>query len=194
MKSSARLFTFQACASLFAFSHTAIAAESSAFGNNVAAQRDGKIVVAGYAEVGRGDQFALVRYNSDGSLDTSLTLKDHNEYTLAGFFLGGDDNERTRACDLMAACVCPGLSATGMRSQISTAAHCAVPSCSAKNFGYRSLGNRRMLTPSMLNPCGVWRTRSRTFTRKLVSPLRSPLDSYSAASMSTAPSLVTFSL
>jgi uncharacterized delta-60 repeat protein len=72
MKSSARLFIFQACASLVAFSHTAIAAESSAFGNSVAAQRDGKIVVAGYAEVGRGDQFALVRYNSDGSLDTSL--------------------------------------------------------------------------------------------------------------------------
>lgn len=66
--------------------------------------------------------------------------------------------------------------------------------CSAKNFGHRSLGNRRMFTPSMLNLCGVSRTRSRTFTRKLVSPLRSPLDSYSAASMSTAPSLVTFSL
>src|SRR5206468_1926220 len=72
MKSSARLFTFQACVSLVAFSDTAIAAESSAFGNSVAAQRDGKIVVAGSAEVGGGDQFALVRYNSDGSLDTSL--------------------------------------------------------------------------------------------------------------------------
>src|SRR5206468_6375540 len=72
MKSSARLFTFQACASLVAFSHTAIAAESSSFGNSVAVQRDGKIVVAGYATVGGGDQFALVRYNSDGSPDTSL--------------------------------------------------------------------------------------------------------------------------
>src|SRR5215211_7736343 len=72
MKTSARLFTFQACVSLVAFCHTAIAAESSAFGNSVATQRDGKIVVAGSAEVGRGDQFALVRYNSDGSLDTSL--------------------------------------------------------------------------------------------------------------------------
>ena len=38
----------------------------------MAAQRDGKIVVAGYADVGGVDQFALVRYNSDGSLDTSL--------------------------------------------------------------------------------------------------------------------------
>jgi hypothetical protein len=54
------------------------------------------------------------------------TLKDHNEYTLAGFFLGREDNEGTRACALMAACVCAGLSATGMRSQISTAAHCAI--------------------------------------------------------------------
>ena len=72
MKTSARLFTLQACVSLVAFSDTAIAADSSAFGNSVTAQRDGKIVVAGYAEVGRGDQFALVRYNSDGSLDTSL--------------------------------------------------------------------------------------------------------------------------
>src|SRR2546430_10329931 len=59
---------------------------------------------------------------------------------------------------------------------------------------YCSLGKRRIFTPSMLNPCGVSRRRSRTFTRKLVSPLRSPLDSYSAASMSTAPPLVTFSL
>jgi uncharacterized delta-60 repeat protein len=72
MKSSARVFTFHACASLVAFSHTAVAADSSAFGNSVAAQRDGKIVVAGSAEVGCGDQFALVRYNSDGSLDTTL--------------------------------------------------------------------------------------------------------------------------
>src|ERR1700730_1595681 len=72
MKSSARLFIFHACASLVAMGHTAIAVESSAFGNSVATQRDGKIVVAGYATVGRGDQFALVRYNSDGSLGTTL--------------------------------------------------------------------------------------------------------------------------
>src|SRR5438270_5544245 len=72
MKSSARLLIFHAYASVIAFGNTAMAADSSAFGNSVAVQRDGKIVVAGYAEVGRGDQFALVRYNSDGSLDTSL--------------------------------------------------------------------------------------------------------------------------
>ena len=54
------------------FVHGAIAADSSAYGNSVAAQRDGKIVVAGYAEVGGVDQFALVRYNADGSLDTSF--------------------------------------------------------------------------------------------------------------------------
>jgi len=73
MKSSARLFTLQACASLVVFGNTAAAAGSSAVGNNsVAALRDGKIIVAGSAQVGGVDQFALVRYNSDGSLDTTL--------------------------------------------------------------------------------------------------------------------------
>jgi hypothetical protein len=68
MKGSIRFFTVHACAGLVALGHAAIAAD----GNSVAAQRDGKIVVAGSAEVGGVDQFALVRYNSDGSLDTSL--------------------------------------------------------------------------------------------------------------------------
>jgi uncharacterized delta-60 repeat protein len=81
MKSSARLFAFQAFASLFAFGHTAMAAESSAYGNSVAAQRDGKIIVAGSAQVAGVDQFALVRYNSDGSLDT--TLKGSGKVTTA---------------------------------------------------------------------------------------------------------------
>jgi uncharacterized delta-60 repeat protein len=72
MKSSVRFCIVHACVTLAAFGHAAIAADSSAYGQSVAAQRDGKIVVAGYAEVGRGNQFALVRYNSDGSLDTSL--------------------------------------------------------------------------------------------------------------------------
>lgn len=72
MKRLPLLFTFHACAIVVAFSRTAIAAESYADGNSVAAQRDGKIVVAGYADVGGVDRFALVRYNSDGSLDTSF--------------------------------------------------------------------------------------------------------------------------
>jgi uncharacterized delta-60 repeat protein len=72
MKSSVRFCIVHACASLTAFGHPAIAAESSAYGNSVAAQRDGKIIVAGNAEVGGIHQFALVRYNADGSLDTTL--------------------------------------------------------------------------------------------------------------------------
>src|SRR6266496_4699317 len=71
MKSFVRFFTVHACAGLAALGHAAIAADSRAYGQSVAAQRDGKILVAGYAEV-RNNQFALVRYNSDGSLDTSL--------------------------------------------------------------------------------------------------------------------------
>ena len=73
MKSFVRFFTVHACAGLAALGHAAIAADSRAYGNSVAAQRDGKIVVAGCAAVGRGAaQVALVRYNADGSLDTSF--------------------------------------------------------------------------------------------------------------------------
>ena len=71
MKSSARLSILHLCASLVVFGNTATAGGYHA-ANGVAAQRDGKIVVAGSVEVGRVDQFALVRYNSDGSLDTTL--------------------------------------------------------------------------------------------------------------------------
>ena len=72
MKRSPRLFIFHVAQGSQPSATTAIAAESYADGNSVAAQRDGKIVVAGYADVGGVDRFALVRYNSDGSLDTSF--------------------------------------------------------------------------------------------------------------------------
>jgi uncharacterized delta-60 repeat protein len=42
------------------------------FGNSVAVQNDGKIVVAGYANIGGNEDFALVRYNHDGTLDSSF--------------------------------------------------------------------------------------------------------------------------
>lgn len=47
--------------------------EGSSFGWAVAIQPDGKILVAGHADLeGSVDQFALARYNVDGSLDTSF--------------------------------------------------------------------------------------------------------------------------
>lgn len=39
---------------------------------SVAVQTDGKIVVAGYSRNGTDEDFALVRYNADGSLDTGF--------------------------------------------------------------------------------------------------------------------------
>ena len=41
-------------------------------GASVAVQADGKILLGGYTDITGNDNFALVRYNSDGSLDTSL--------------------------------------------------------------------------------------------------------------------------
>ena len=42
------------------------------FARSVAIQSDGKIVAAGVSYNGNDDVFALVRYNTDGSLDTSF--------------------------------------------------------------------------------------------------------------------------
>ena len=39
------------------------------FGRAVAVQADGKLVVAGYSKNGSPTDFAVVRYNADGSLD-----------------------------------------------------------------------------------------------------------------------------
>ncbi|MEZ5845102.1 MAG: delta-60 repeat domain-containing protein, partial [Hyphomicrobiaceae bacterium] len=41
-------------------------------GQSVALQPDGKIIVAGYGVVGSTVDFAVVRYNPDGTLDTSF--------------------------------------------------------------------------------------------------------------------------
>ncbi len=41
-------------------------------GNGVALQSDGKIVVAGYSYNGSTNEFAVVRYNTDGTLDTAF--------------------------------------------------------------------------------------------------------------------------
>ncbi|MFN7736809.1 MAG: beta strand repeat-containing protein, partial [Pirellula sp.] len=41
-------------------------------GRSVTIQRDGKIVVGGYASIGSNNDFALVRYNANGTLDTSF--------------------------------------------------------------------------------------------------------------------------
>ena len=51
---------------------TDIAGSSTDIGRAVAVQSDGKIVVAGYALVGASYDFVVVRYNTDGSLDTGF--------------------------------------------------------------------------------------------------------------------------
>ncbi|MCA9127761.1 MAG: cadherin-like domain-containing protein [Planctomycetales bacterium] len=50
---------------------TAIGAASD-YGQSVQVQSDGKIVVGGYADIGGVWEFALTRYNSDGTLDASF--------------------------------------------------------------------------------------------------------------------------
>src|SRR5689334_19734979 len=66
------LFAGRACIALTLFAQAAVAADHDDHGQSVAVQSDGKIVVAGYAGVGRHSYIALVRYNMDGSLDKSF--------------------------------------------------------------------------------------------------------------------------
>ncbi len=49
---------------------TAIGGED--IGRSIFVQSDGKVVVAGYSNNGTDDDFSIIRYNSDGSLDTSF--------------------------------------------------------------------------------------------------------------------------
>ncbi len=51
---------------------TDIGSGTTDYGNSVTVQVDGKIVVAGYSDSGGSGNFALARYNADGSLDTSF--------------------------------------------------------------------------------------------------------------------------
>ncbi len=41
-------------------------------GQSMAIQSDGKIVVVGYSTAGGTDDFAMARYNADGTLDASF--------------------------------------------------------------------------------------------------------------------------
>ena len=79
---------------------------------SVALQSDGKIVLAGYSSNGTGSDFAVVRYNSDGSLDTtfdsdgiltsdlgtneearSVVLQSDGKIVAAGYSYNGSNND-----------------------------------------------------------------------------------------------------
>ncbi|BAY76081.1 FG-GAP repeat-containing protein [Nostoc linckia NIES-25] len=82
-------------------------------GNSIAIQDDGKILVAGYSNNGTDDDFAIVRYNSDGSLDTtfnttgivttdfngndeagnSITVQSDGKILVAGYSNNGTNND-----------------------------------------------------------------------------------------------------
>jgi uncharacterized delta-60 repeat protein len=51
---------------------TEVSSSGHSFARNTAIQSDGKLLVAGYAIVGANYDFALVRYNTDGSLDRTF--------------------------------------------------------------------------------------------------------------------------
>lgn len=71
----------------------------------VALQSDGKIVAAGVSRVGTNDQFAVVRYNPDGSLDNSYGV---GGQMLVSFADGGSDTGAAVALDQIGRVVVAG--------------------------------------------------------------------------------------
>ncbi|MCB9917355.1 MAG: LEPR-XLL domain-containing protein [Planctomycetes bacterium] len=92
---------------------TAVGAGSDV-GTSVTVQADGKILVAGYASNGTDNDFALTRYNADGSLDTgfgggdgivttavgagsdagySVVVQDDGKILVGGYSHNGSDND-----------------------------------------------------------------------------------------------------
>ena len=67
------------------------------FGRAVAVQSDGKIVVAGNSYNGADHDFAVVRYNADGSLDTGFGITSSGKITTA--VGSGNDHGRAVAID-----------------------------------------------------------------------------------------------
>ncbi len=58
---------------------------------SVTIQKDGKIVVAGQSNTGGDDDFAVARYNTDGSLDMTFNPTGSLPGTIITEFTGGDD-------------------------------------------------------------------------------------------------------
>jgi uncharacterized delta-60 repeat protein len=71
-------------------------ASSDDAGYGIALQADGKIVVVGYAYNGTNNDFAVVRYNPDGSLDGTFD----GDGKLVTDFAGGDDEAQDVALQL----------------------------------------------------------------------------------------------
>ena len=61
---------------------TDIAGGTTDSGNAVAIQTDGKIVVAGTSLIGGDNDFVVVRYNPNGSLDTSFNTDWNRDHRL----------------------------------------------------------------------------------------------------------------
>ena len=59
---------------------------SQDYGYSVAVQSDGKIVVAGSSSNGSNDDFAVARYNTNGTLDTSFDGDGKVTTAFGGYF------------------------------------------------------------------------------------------------------------
>lgn len=86
-------------------------------GDEVIIQSDGKIILVGESNIGGNDDFAMVRYNSDGSLDTSFDAD--GKVTTA--FSANDDKARSIAIASDGKLVLAGKTSNGTNNDIALA-------------------------------------------------------------------------
>jgi uncharacterized delta-60 repeat protein len=83
-------------------------------GKSVTIQADGKIVVAGYSTNGTNNDFAIIRYNSDGSLDNSFSGDGKQTTDIAS----GDDQVNSVAIQSDGKIVVAGRSTSGITNVV----------------------------------------------------------------------------
>jgi uncharacterized delta-60 repeat protein len=95
---------------------------SNAVANAVALDSQGRIILAGYALVGSDDDFALIRYTSNGAVDTSFGNNGHTTSDLSGF---QNDIGQAVAIDLYGNIVVAGQSVVSGHNEFSVARYTA---------------------------------------------------------------------
>jgi uncharacterized delta-60 repeat protein len=107
-------------------------------GSSAAIQSDGKIVVAGYSNNGSNDDFALVRYNTDGSLDNTFD-SDGKVTTAIG---SGDDDGNSVAIQSDGKIVVAGYSYNGSSNDFALVRYMGA----ATNTGIASLSTDQSIS------------------------------------------------
>ena len=149
---------------------TAINSSSGAY--SVGVQRNGKIVAAGSGNLGNptNRDFTLVRYNANGSLDTSFD----GDGKLATDFFGGNDDAYALAIERGGRIVAAGYAVNGTRTDFAAARYMGDPVHTKFDFDGDARADISVFRPTMVG--GTWYVMQSSTGRTDGGPLGVPSD------------------